>query len=239
MPTTKPKRNRFDNKKPTNIAERYMKEARVGMYEKELQEYSKRAQAYNKEKTEWALEMYKNGDVKAPKKTGRPTTFKPVLCDIALELLSDPELSHSERSIAAEMDIPWDSWTTWKSANPEFATALAQGKARQERAYAGLLNSGKHKYAQGLIFSMKNMHGWKDKVEQETTINISDKIKGHLDGATYVDWDIKQPKHTDVIDVEPVKSVKPPPKAIEEPKPEKSKSKDNKTTVRGIDLFDV
>jgi hypothetical protein len=100
----------------------------------------------------------------------RPPNYHPDMCEIVAELMSDPTLCLSVSSLGANLGINESTLRSWEERYPDFSRSLAQGKAKQEQSYAAILSIGAHKYSQGLIFVMKNRHGWTDR--NETNVNL-------------------------------------------------------------------
>ena len=110
---------------------------------------------------------------------GRPSKYDDDYHPFAIyELLSPPECLPLYAA-ARRLGIHRDTIDSWRKdpKKKRFSDALRAGIDEAEAFHAQRLASGSIKYAQGLIFYMKNRHMWKDKSEVEHTHTLAEKIK--------------------------------------------------------------
>jgi hypothetical protein len=141
------------------------------------------------------------------KKTlGRPPTYRKDTHPAQIFELMAPPYSFTKEVAAMRLGIHRNTLYEWIDKYDEFGDAVRAGLAISEEYQAGRLGSGSVKYAQGLIFYMKNRHAWKDKSEIEHTRKVDDLVKDADTGANRVGWSDIVPSsahaHTDVIDAE-------------------------------------
>jgi len=63
------------------------------------------------------------------KKIGRPTKYDPSYCQIAIEL---GRQGKSRESIAANLNVSWNTLNLWADAHPEFMEALNNAKTLEQ-----------------------------------------------------------------------------------------------------------
>ena len=141
------------------------------------------------------------------KKTlGRPPKYRPDFHPGEIFRLMVPPYSFTKEIAAMRLGIHRDTLYDWIDKYEAFSDACRAGIAIAEEYQAGRLGSGTVKYAQGLIFYMKNRHAWKDKSEIEHTRKVDDLVKDADTGANRVGWSDIVPSsahaHTDVVDAE-------------------------------------
>lgn len=124
---------------------------------------------------------------------GRPTKYDPAYAELLLQHLSE---GHTLKSFAGRVKVHPDTIHKWRDAHPEFFDALAIGKASslyfyEQAGIQGLFSEtirekgpdgtstthSKTINAPVLQFFMKNMHNWRDKIDQEVEVKNSDRDK--------------------------------------------------------------
>ena len=65
----------------------------------------------------------------AEKKIGRPTKYDPAYCEIATEL---GRQGKSRESIAANLNVSWNTLNIWAETHPEFLEALSNAKTLEQ-----------------------------------------------------------------------------------------------------------
>lgn len=101
---------------------------------------------------------------------GRPTKYRPEYCEQLVEFMAQ---GFPYECFAAEVDVCKSTLYQWERDYPEFSDAKKKGKPK---TYKALLQKGLDSiHDPGTlnntvwIFMMKNMCGWTDKKEVETT----------------------------------------------------------------------
>lgn len=96
---------------------------------------------------------------------GRPTKYRPEMCDVVIELMSE---GASKFEVAAAINVCIDTISEWQKEenNPQFSAAIKQGE-RLSRAWwekHGRLNLDNKEFNSTLWYmNMKNRHAWADK----------------------------------------------------------------------------
>ena len=107
-------------------------------------------------------------------KTGRPTKYKPEMCETVVSLMSQ---GASKYEVCAELNICFDTISEWcdpKSAyfKPDFSDSVKKG-LQLSRAWwekSGRLNLENRDFSYtGWYMNMKNRFGWADKQEVDHT----------------------------------------------------------------------
>lgn len=106
---------------------------------------------------------------KTRKTTGRPSKYKPEMCDQVIELMKE---GASLVEVAAELGICKDTVHEWKKTNDEFSDSIKRGvqlsAAWWERK--GRTSLENRDFSATLWYmNMKNRFGWKDKQENQHT----------------------------------------------------------------------
>ena len=111
---------------------------------------------------------------------GRPTDYKPALCDRVLELGAEGK---TLAEIAADLDVARSTLNDWRAKHEEFAYAINRAL---EKAQAWWENNGRIATFGGFdgfnatsyIFQMKNRFrdDWRDKIEQEHSGGVTVEI---------------------------------------------------------------
>lgn len=92
---------------------------------------------------------------------GRPTKYTPEKGQVAFCILADCRRIGTVRYVAAVLGISRTTLYEWYKLHPEFAFAIDAGKAVQESYLATLLAHGVPQW-RGILFILKNLHGWSD-----------------------------------------------------------------------------
>lgn len=120
--------------------------------------------------------------------TGRPSLYDESKHPEAIYNLMTPPICLTREAAALSMGIGLSTLYEWVDKYPAFADALRAAEFLGDSYHGGRLASGSVKYAQGLIFYMKNRHGWKDKSEIEHSRKVDDLVKDGDAEANRVDW---------------------------------------------------
>jgi len=102
-------------------------------------------------------------------KLGRPTKYKPEMCDTVIELMSEGA-SHIE--VMAELGIWEEAFYNYIKKHEDFAQAVKKGQQKSaawwERKGRVNLENGQFSYT-GWYMNMKNRFGWADKKDVHNT----------------------------------------------------------------------
>ena len=120
------------------------------------------------------------------KKIGRPSKYKPEMCDQVVELMKD---GASLDEVSGVLDISLETMNQWGKENGQyfkesFSESLKKGKrlsqAWWEREGRTNLKIKEFNYV-GWYMNMKNRFGWRDKqeVKQDVTQSIHQEINLH------------------------------------------------------------
>lgn len=98
---------------------------------------------------------------------GRPTKYDPSMCADAIAFLSE---GRTKEALAGKLGVTFQTLYNWIKEYPEFFEAIKEGEAASRqwwedigrRAVQGEITGFS---AAAWIMSMKNMHGYRDKVE--------------------------------------------------------------------------
>lgn len=93
-----------------------------------------------------------------------------------------------KEAAALALGISWRTVYDWMDKHDTFSQAVRAAEFISEAYHGGRLASGTVKYAQGLIFYMKNRHSWKDKSEIEHSRKVDDLVKDEENEANRVNW---------------------------------------------------
>lgn len=93
---------------------------------------------------------------------GRPTKYKPELCDVAFQALcTGGTLAH----VAVALDVDEETVEIWREKHPDFSVAIKKGLAHAKIMW---LEKRQREMNPGpWVFSMKNMFDWRDKIDNE------------------------------------------------------------------------
>jgi len=113
---------------------------------------------------------------------GRPSKYDPAYCSLMIEWFensNDWAGVPTFEKYAYTIGVSVSTLRKWKTEHEEFSAAYASCKDLQlhmmfEGAIVGELHAG------FTMFAMKNMHNWRDKIEQE---NINQTIQVNIDAA--------------------------------------------------------
>ena len=113
---------------------------------------------------------------------GRPSLYKPEYCEMLIEYMGR---GMTFTAFASQVGVCRDTLYEWCNKHPEFSYAKKIGGAHSENFMLELAHSqmidGKLNNT-AWIFMMKNMHGWKDKAEQEIKATGTIKIDTQDEG---------------------------------------------------------
>ena len=98
-------------------------------------------------------------------KVGRPTKYKPEMCDIVIELMKE---GASQQEVLGELGISNATFYKWKQENEEFSETIKRGirlsQAWWEKEGRTSLRDREFNYT-GWYMNMKNRFNWSDKKE--------------------------------------------------------------------------
>ena len=95
---------------------------------------------------------------------------------MAFELLNDATQVQTMGSLAMHLGLSRQGLWDAMEREPQLKRAIELGKSAQEVRFAQRLAIDGMKYSQGLIFVLKNLHGWTDKMETKTEITLSKQV---------------------------------------------------------------
>lgn len=127
------------------------------------------------------------------------------------DMLCDAELINTKKTIAAHLNVHESTFRRWQSIYPELGAAVARGIAMQE-AWLATQMAGGMKYSASMYAVLKNLHEWKETVENTHKLSPAEALQLQASGAKRVDWDRTRPdplasKRTQVIDAQTVDTV--------------------------------
>ena len=106
-------------------------------------------------------------------KVGRPTKYKPEMCDIVIELMKE---GASQQEVLGELGISNATFYKWKQENEEFSETIKRGirlsQAWWEKEGRTSLRDREFNYT-GWYMNMKNRFKWADKQEVKNEGNIT------------------------------------------------------------------
>ena len=113
-------------------------------------------------------------------KVGRPTKYKPEMCDIIIELMKE---GASQQEVLGELGISNATFYKWKQENEEFSETIKRGvrlsQAWWEKEGRTSLRDREFNYT-GWYMNMKNRFNWSDKKEPNNegsvTVMVDTKI---------------------------------------------------------------
>ncbi len=122
------------------------------------------------------------GKAKTPKKTGRPSSYKPEYCKLVIEHL---EQGYSLESFGPKVSVHRDTIYAWRENHEEFSDAIKKGIDAglfwwEQMGRGGMLGKVKlngidvgvpHFNAAVWIFTMKNRFKWTDVTVQKVEDN--------------------------------------------------------------------
>jgi len=116
-------------------------------------------------------------------KVGRPTKYKPEMCDIVVELMME---GASKTEVMAELGIWRETFYRWVNEKPEFSDTLKKGQqlsqAWWERNGRINLENKQFNYT-GWYMNMKNRFDWSDRNDIRQTGNVSLNVVTGIDRA--------------------------------------------------------
>lgn len=98
---------------------------------------------------------------------GRPTKYKPEMCDLVISEMSD---GASKEACAGALGVAVSTLYKWIDEKPEFSEAIKRGEALsrvwwEEKARQAVIGELPGFNPTAWVFCMKNIHGWRDKTE--------------------------------------------------------------------------
>lgn len=108
------------------------------------------------------------------KKIGRPDHYDPSMCDKLVLMMTE---GWSKTEVAAALNLSnRETIDEYAKKYPEFGGALKRGLLHSEAWWLknGRENIRNKEFNSGLWFmNMKNRFGWRDKIENKTTVTVS------------------------------------------------------------------
>ena len=100
-------------------------------------------------------------------KEGQPTKYKPEYVKKLKEFLAD---GYPFEAFAGEVDVCPDTIYEWCKVHPEFSEAKKLGRSKGLKTFIDQGKKGAYGKIKGFnatpwIFMMKNIYGWKDRLE--------------------------------------------------------------------------
>ena len=110
---------------------------------------------------------------------GRPTKYKPEFCQIVIDEMAQ---GSSKEAAAGALGVTYQTFYNWMDRHQEFFDAVKEGQTKSRLWWEKVGRAaalGKVPGFQGTpwVFSMKNIHGWSDKVETKHTVTVADELK--------------------------------------------------------------
>lgn len=102
-------------------------------------------------------------------KIGRPTKYRPEMCNMVTELMRN---GISKTELISELDISWDTLARWQKNIPEFSEAIKHGEKLSEAWWMklGRENLYSKNFNHRLWYiNMKNRFSWCDKQDHKIT----------------------------------------------------------------------
>lgn len=124
---------------------------------------------------------------------GRPTKYQLEFCQRAVEFMSE---GFSKEAFAGELGVCKQTIYNWMEEHSEFLDAIRKGEEGcrlwwEKLGRAGAAGKVVNFNATAWVFNMKNRHGWSDKMEQTTNMNVTGRVQTYLpdNGKTEPDGD--------------------------------------------------
>lgn len=145
-------------------------------------------------------------EFRAPSKMGAPTKYENWMPQAVFEMLSNPHVIFTKKLVCGHLGTNTTTFAVWREKYSDLAEAVAQGIALQESYLASKMADGL-KYSQSLYAVLKNLHDWRDKVDETHRFDFRDAMKRAASSAKRVDWDrdSADARTLPVIDAEPAK----------------------------------
>lgn len=116
---------------------------------------------------------------------GRPTKYKPEMCDKVIEL---GKIGASKHEMALELDVAMSTFDVWQNENKAFSEAVRQAVQFSQAWWeknGRIATFGGHEgfNATSYIFNMKNRfrESWNDKTETHVTGEITENRVGVIE----------------------------------------------------------
>lgn len=124
-----------------------------------------------------------------PSKMGRPPKYDGSWMPAqAYAWLCNRDVIFTQKMIATRFRVSVTTLIEWRNVYPDLAEAIAQGLAEQEGWLAAMMAGG-IKYSQSVYAVLKNLHDWSDKIDQRTTVDLTEAIRRQSQAAERVQWD--------------------------------------------------
>lgn len=107
---------------------------------------------------------------------------------LMFRMLIDRTTLHTFKSACALIGVTEQTGYEWLKKHPRFRLAAEMGKCLQEHFHASRMAQG-IMYPTSLIFTMKNVHGWADKMESVHRVSVTALIAEVENKAKPVDWE--------------------------------------------------
>lgn len=148
-----------------------------------------------------------------PSKMGAPSKYEDWMADKVFEWLTDREVIFTKKLVAAHLGIGESTLRLWQSQHADLLAAVAQGCAVQEAWLASQMADGM-KYSASMYAVLKNLHEWKETVENTHKLGVDEALRLQAQGAKRVDWDRVRPdplaaKRQQIIDAQTVEPRSP------------------------------
>lgn len=142
----------------------------------------------------------------APSKRGAPVKYdNDTMPQRVFDWLTNREVIFTKKMIAGRLGVDVSTLRVWQSKYNDLSASIAQGLAEQEGWLASQMAGGM-KYSASMYAVLKNLHDWKETVENTHKLGIGEALEQQRTGAKRVDWDRSRPDplapRGDVIDVD-------------------------------------
>lgn len=118
------------------------------------------------------------------KKGGRPSKYDPKYCDQMIDYFDKPAVDEKGKArdpiyisaFAREIGVHIDTMLEWAKKHPEFKKAYRTAKQLQMEMI--ITNALQNRYNASFAWrAMMNMHGWRDRSDNEHTVAMPPKLK--------------------------------------------------------------
>lgn len=113
---------------------------------------------------------------KKPRSPGQPTKYDSKYCDMIEDYLANGGIMEA---FGATIGVHRETVFEWRKKHPEFSEACKKGRSLslehwRKVGYEAMMGENPKFNVVIWIFFMKNIHGWKDKVEFQESEDIED-----------------------------------------------------------------
>jgi len=109
-----------------------------------------------------------------PSSGGRPTKYRPEYCDEIIEFMGR---GFSMRAFAGKIRVHEDTLQQWQKDHKEFSVAVKIAKCAAEHGllikFHGLATGKLKGQAAPIIFMLKNICGWREKIDTNQQISVT------------------------------------------------------------------